>query len=190
MCGAGSIRRSSTSCPYTLRGEVRGASGFWRTQRFLVTTAASTRRPCPLTGSRGAGISNGFMERASGTDLAFFDPDTGIEPASAKGPKYVHWHELDRASSQGHSLLIYQHFPRGERHAPFIKDKAEQLGRLANAHEILVFHDHAVAFFLVCQREHSDRIRQAKAEIEANWKDRITMRAFSQAPPALAMAPK
>ena len=69
-----------------------------------------------------------FMEYADGTGLTFFDPDTGIEPASTKGPKYVHWHELDRAFRQGHSLLIYQHFARGGKHDPFVEGKAEQLG--------------------------------------------------------------
>ncbi len=121
-----------------------------------------------------------FMEYADGTGLTFFDPDTGIEPASTKGPKYVHWHELDRAFRQGHSLLIYQHFARGGKHDPFVEGKAEQLARLPNADEILVFHDHSVALFLVPQPEHAERLRRAKRKFEAKWKGRITVRAFTQ----------
>lgn len=120
-----------------------------------------------------------FMEYAGGTDLTFFDPDTGIEPASAKGHKYVHWHDLDRASSQGHSLLIYQHFGRRSRDT-FIDEKAAQLGRLEGANAVHVFHDDAVAFFLVSQARHLERVRRAKTEIKAGWKDRITVREFSQ----------
>lgn len=121
-----------------------------------------------------------FVQHARGVDLVFFDPDNGIEPRSAKGPKYIHWHELDRASLQGHSLLIYQHFPRGEKHAAFVESKAEQLGRLPRAHEILVFCDDAVAFFLVAQACHIERIRRAKTEVEDKWVGRMRVLEFSQ----------
>ena len=120
-----------------------------------------------------------FVEHAKGADLVFFDPDNGIEPRSAKGPKYVHWHELDRAWLQGHSLLVYQHFGRRSRNA-FMEEKAVQLRQLRGANAVYVFHDDSVAFFLVSQPRHQERIRRAKTEIEDKWVGRMRVLEFSQ----------
>lgn len=113
-----------------------------------------------------------FMACADGADLVFFDPDTGIEPRVAKGSEYVHWHELDRAFRQGHSLLVYQHFGR-ESHEPFVKRLAKELGRLRNASKVFAFYDSAVVFFLVAQPEHLDRLERARRKIETKWESRV-----------------
>ena len=78
-------------------------------------SAVSFRARCPSDGLGRFDYFEEFIKFADGAGLVFFDPDTGIEPTSSKGPQYVHWHELARCFSRGHSLLIYQHFGR-QRH--------------------------------------------------------------------------
>jgi hypothetical protein len=51
------------------------------------------------------------------TDLIFFDPDNGIAPNQVpKTPrgssKFIYLSEITAAYADGHSVLIYQHFPR------------------------------------------------------------------------------
>ena len=116
-----------------------------------------------------------FMACADGVDLIFFDPDTGIEPPSAKGSKYVHWHELHRSFRRGHSLLVYQHFWRGESHDGFARRMAGQLKQLKGASKVFAFYDNAVVFFLVPQPDHLARLDQARARIETRWRDRVTV---------------
>jgi hypothetical protein len=53
-------------------------------------------------------------------DLVFFDPDNGLEiPSLPKGrknsSKFLYLDELATFYAAGHSLLVYQHFPRVER---------------------------------------------------------------------------
>ena len=113
-----------------------------------------------------------FMACADGVDLIFFDPDTGIEPLSAKGSQYVHWHELDRSFRRGHSLLVYQHFGR-ESHDEFARRIAGQLKQLRGAGRVLAFYDDAVVFFLVAQPDHLTRLDRAREEVETKWRDSV-----------------
>lgn len=67
-------------------------------------------------------------------DLVFFDPDNGLEiPSLPKGrkksSKFVYLDELAAFYAAGHSLLVYQHFPRVER-SVFIERCAEAMGSI------------------------------------------------------------
>lgn len=115
-----------------------------------------------------------FMEYAHGAGLVFFDPDTGIEPPSNKGSKYVHWHELDRTFRHGHSLLVYQHTWR-KPHDEFVRCRAEELRQLGGASKVFAFYDNAVVFFLVAQPCHLALLDQARVKIETCWRDRVTV---------------
>ncbi len=115
-----------------------------------------------------------FMEYAHGAGLVFFDPDTGIEPPSNKGSKYVHWHELDRTFRHGHSLLVYQHTWR-KPHDEFVRCRAEELRQLGGASKVFAFYDNAVVFFLVAQPCHLARLDQARVKIETRWRGRVTV---------------
>lgn len=115
-----------------------------------------------------------FMEYAHGAGLVFFDPDTGIEPPSNKGSKYVHWHELARTFRHGHSLLVYQHTWR-KPHDEFVRCRAEELRQLGGASKVFAFYDNAVVFFLVAQPCHLARLDQARVKIETRWRGRVTV---------------
>jgi hypothetical protein len=110
---------------------------------------------------------------ASGCHLIFFDPDNGIEVKSKPygrkdSSKYLYWHEIERFWDAGHSVLIYQHFPRVKR-APFIQDKARELMRRTGASDVLSFRTSHVVFFLVPQAEHIGFFKERSVEVEAVW---------------------
>ncbi|HUS69153.1 MAG TPA: hypothetical protein VM075_00055 [Anaerolineae bacterium] len=113
------------------------------------------------------------MDLARGCDLVFFDPDNGIEVKSKPygrkdSSKYLYWHEIDRFWKAGHSLLIYQHFPRVKRD-PFIGGKARQLIDKTSADEVFFFRTSHVVFFLVPQAEHTYLFRDRNEEVERVW---------------------
>jgi hypothetical protein len=59
------------------------------------------------------------LHRTRNCDLAFFDPDNGLEIASVakhqpKAGKYIYWDELVPFWRRGNSLLIYHHLNRTE----------------------------------------------------------------------------
>lgn len=114
-----------------------------------------------------------FMDRAQLADLLFFDPDNGIEvpsmPCGWKGSsKYLYWRELITAYTSGHSVLIYQHFPRITRQG-FIASIADRLVRETGSPVVYSFRTTHVLFLLICFADHSDAIQQVIPEIEKKW---------------------
>jgi hypothetical protein len=117
------------------------------------------------------------MESARGCDLVFFDPDNGIEvkskPYGRKGSsKYLYWDEIRRFWDAGHSLLIYQHFPRVRR-APFIEGEARQLMDGTGASEVICFRTSHVVFLLAPQAERSGFFRKRSAVVAQRWASEI-----------------
>jgi hypothetical protein len=99
----------------------------------------------------------------AGRDLIFFDPDNGLEVASVpygrvNSSKYLYWREVARAWQNGHSLLIYQHFPRRERSA-FIRALSQRFGEHCPGAEVACLSTSFVAFFAVAQERHKDVMR-------------------------------
>ena len=112
-------------------------------------------------------------EPAQGCHLIFFDPDNGIEvqskPYGRKDScKYLYWRELTSFWNAGHSLLIYQHFPRVERDA-YIKDKAHRLMKETGATEVISFETSLVVFFLLPQKDHSEFFGERCALVSERW---------------------
>lgn len=55
-----------------------------------------------------------------GTDLLFFDPDTGLEVSSVKygragSSRYLYWQEVEEAGRRGVSMVLFQHWRRENR---------------------------------------------------------------------------
>lgn len=106
------------------------------------------------------------------SDLVFFDPDNGLDVASKRkgqlnSSKYLYRDEVAATYRAGHSILIYQHFPREERRA-FIERIAADLHELAPDSSIWVFLTSHVAFFLVVHPEHESRLTAAATAIAHN----------------------
>jgi hypothetical protein len=92
---------------------------------------------------------------ARGSHLVFLDPDNGIEVRSVpKGrrnsAKYVYWDELTTAYHSGHSLLVYQHFPRRPRLA-FVDALVHGVEERMGCSKVLALMTPNVAFLLFAQ---------------------------------------
>jgi hypothetical protein len=106
--------------------------------------------------------------------LVFFDPDNGIEvkskPIGKKDScKYLFWHEVAKFWKLGHSLLIYQHFPRVNR-STYLRMLSENLRVHTGATEVVALSTSSVAFLLLSQPGHQTEVRRAMSSLQANWK--------------------
>jgi hypothetical protein len=121
---------------------------------------------------------NAALRALRGCDVLFFDPDNGIEVVSTSrgkrgSAKYIYWSELREAYGNGHSLLVYQHFPRvvRTRFVPFLTDC---LRDELSAPRVTGFATPHVAFFLVHQAGHSEAIKKATEAVQSRWTGQIT----------------
>lgn len=109
--------------------------------------------------------------------LVFFDPDNGIEvkscpPGSKGSSKYVTWNELTATYHGGRSVLVYQHFRRQNRDT-FIKEMANELTVRTGASIATCFRTANVAFFLVLQPAHTERLLRASETVGGIWVGQI-----------------
>ena len=113
----------------------------------------------------------GFLKRAKGRELAFFDPDKGLEVKSVKygwkdSSQYVYLHEVSESFQAGHSLLIFQHRQRNKPEE-FSEHLAGCLLEAAiGARQAYVFRTAFAAFALVPHPSHSKRFAKQVARIE------------------------
>lgn len=117
------------------------------------------------------------LELARGTDLLFFDPDNGLEvsscaPGRAGSEKYLLWSELIAAYGAGHSVLVYQHFPRRER-AEYMRATARLISERTGSATVLAFRTSSVVFFLVTQQAAAELYRSHALELASKWKGSI-----------------
>jgi hypothetical protein len=109
----------------------------------------------------------------NGCDLAFFDPDNGLEirslPKGRKNSsKFVFEDEISDHFAAGRSVLIYQHYPRRPR-TKFLVDIAARLSGALPRGSIWFFSTPHVAFVLVARSEHAQRVAQAADELARKW---------------------
>lgn len=112
-----------------------------------------------------------------GFPVIFFDPDNGIEVQSVaygrrNSCKYLYWREIVDAYRHGHSLVIYQHFPRVEREG-FIRRMASTLRSRTGGADIDTFRTAHVVFYLVTQPEHRPAFNSAHDLISSQWHEQI-----------------
>ena len=110
-------------------------------------------------------------------DLVFFDPDTGLEvgstPYGQKGSsKYLYWREVVRFFALGHSLLIYQHFPRVQRDR-FIAQIARELAGHTCVPKVYSFRTPNVVFLLVPQTAHRKFFQEKIQVVRSVWREKI-----------------
>jgi hypothetical protein len=114
-----------------------------------------------------------FDAIAKGSDLVFFDPDNGIEvrskPYGRKGSsKYVYWRELIEYFSAGHSLLVYQHFPRVKRDR-FIEALAREFAGKTGTQEVYSFRTRRVLFLVAPQERHRRFFEARSQKVAEVW---------------------
>lgn len=118
-----------------------------------------------------------LLDATRGVDLLFFDPDNGLEVASVsyggKGSsKYLYWNEMTEVYNAGHSILVYQHFPRKDRDK-FRSDLFRELCTRLKVLDAIMFTTPSVLFVLVPQAHHLDRCFRLAMEVERRWGDEI-----------------
>jgi hypothetical protein len=118
-----------------------------------------------------------FFEIAEGVELVFFDPDTGIEKPSLESKskeatKYLFWEEAAQAYLEGHSLLIYQHFPR-EKYDDFISRMTNECCKNINAKQTFSFRTGHVVFFLIPQPTYLKIFEKKILQISKNKDNKI-----------------
>jgi len=110
-------------------------------------------------------------------ELIFFDPDNGLEVksrpfGSGGSSKYLYWREASEAFQRGHSLLIYQHFPRQKRSA-FLSRIGHEISEKVHSRDVCAAVTSNVGFFLALQPVHAERGRQALASVSRRWAGQI-----------------
>jgi hypothetical protein len=113
------------------------------------------------------------MGQLTSNSVVFLDPDNGLEvtstPHGAPGStKYVYFDEVRRVWSGGHSVMIYQHFPRVNRRT-YVLDRLRQLvSGLSYSHAYAVLTSH-VAFLGVLQGSGAQGAWQAINDAANHW---------------------
>lgn len=109
--------------------------------------------------------------------VIFFDPDNGLEVNSVRfgrrgSAKYVYWCELKSAYDQGHSLVVYQHFPHESRDK-FINRIVREIKDRLNAPIVDSFRTAYAVFFLVAQKKHVQRFENVHEVMVKQWGNQI-----------------
>lgn len=131
----------------------------------------------------------GAMNRLSGADLLFFDPDNGLEvssqPMGRKGSsKYLYCEEVAAAWNTGVSLLLYQHFPHESR-PQYVANRLDQLKRIAPNATFTPLKAGNVLFLLLCQPRHRSLGEAGLKTLNERWGNEISV--MQQLPPNNAM---
>ena len=113
------------------------------------------------------------LNRFARAALVFFDPDNGFHVSSvavgaATSPKYVYRSEVLATYERGHSVLVYQHFPR-ENHSQFRARAMEELGRLCHRSDVWCYETVDVAFLLVVHASHRESIGDTAKNVIDGW---------------------
>lgn len=115
----------------------------------------------------------GMLAQFRNLDLVFFDPDNGLEVASVpcgrkKSSKYLYWDEAAATFAAGHSLLVYQHFPRVE-HSAFVARLAAEMRARTGAPQVCWFSTSYVVYFLACQPRRAAYFRRQARSVAETW---------------------
>lgn len=119
------------------------------------------------------------LEAAAGSELIFFDPDNGLEvtscpPGRQGSDKYLLWSELAAAYAAGHSVLVYQHFPRRSRHE-FVTDMATRIAEHTGSRHVIAFRTAGVVFFLAAHGVHTECFAARAMALREPWGGVIAM---------------
>jgi hypothetical protein len=126
---------------------------------------------------------NKFFKFARGAGLVFFDPDNGLEVKSVprgrkSSSKYVYWDEVKASYLAGHSLMIYQHFPRRPRE-PFLQNLVHEFKDFVRVRRVFSYCTYHVAFLLIPQPQHENIFIKNTTKVSQNWGNIIRIKRHS-----------
>lgn len=124
-----------------------------------------------------------FFDFAKGAEIVFFDPDNGLSVQSVKrggkqSSKYVYEDEIERAYLAGHSVLLYQHFPRQPREE-YTRGLVSRLSELPRLSFSLAYRTTTVVFVLLPQPRHQKRLVANSANLASRWGGAIVVERFN-----------
>jgi hypothetical protein len=110
--------------------------------------------------------------------IIFFDPDNGLEPKNKvpghkHSSKYLFWSEVEETYHLGHSLVIYQHFPRQER-LSFTERLAQEAIRRLSAPLVDTYTTAHALFLVIGRPEHQAAMARGRVLIQRNWPGQIS----------------
>lgn len=120
------------------------------------------------------------LDASRPTDAFFFDPDNGMEVAATftsknSLSKYVLFDELALVWDQKVDLLIYQHYPRVNRHN-YLLGRFEQLvARLDHLEQAIVLSTGHAAFIYLANGQSHSQIRNVFCEFARNWHPHVEL---------------
>lgn len=124
-----------------------------------------------------------FDELARAVDgrpsIVFFDPDIGVAGQNIrKGGKrssmYLFDDEIGEAFSAGHSLVIYQHFPREQRPA-FLARTFDRLRSLCDPTAQFALYSPRVAFLVLTQADVANALAATGGQLALRWSPLLTL---------------
>jgi hypothetical protein len=120
-----------------------------------------------------------LLDQFAGCDVIFFDPDNGLEVKSRPwgrkdSCKYLYWREVEATFQSGHSVLVFQHFPRVDRRR-YTRAAQRQLLCRTGAAEVIAFQTSLVVFLLAAQPTHLARFRERAALVQAQWRGQMSV---------------
>jgi len=121
-----------------------------------------------------------FLKFAEDADLVFFDPDNGLEVKSVPrgrraSSKYVYWDEVRASYEAGHSLMIYQHFPRSSREL-FLRNLLRKFKEFVRAPQVFSYCTFHVAFLVIPQPRHEEMFKKHNSIVSEVWGEVINIR--------------
>jgi hypothetical protein len=111
--------------------------------------------------------------------LVFFDPDNGLEvksrpPGKPQSSKYLYWREVEATYRLGHSLVIYQHFPRRPR--DLVRAEIFNAARICTgAEEAFAICSSFVGFVVIPQSAHAQGLLAGAGRVCSAWAPRLTL---------------
>ena len=123
-----------------------------------------------------------FWTMAQGCDVAFFDPDNGMQvkscPYGRKGSaKYLYWYELKQTVARGHAVLVYQPFPRVKRDH-FMRNMAHEMLLQTQTETVYAFRTARVVFFCLPGTLSSATVAMLALRVADVWHSQIIVQKF------------
>lgn len=124
------------------------------------------------------------------TDLVFMDPDNGLEVPSVDvrgrgGEKYVAWDEVETFYRAGHSVVVYQHFPR-EKRAPYVARRLELLRARTGASWVGAAWTGRVVYLVAAREAHVAALGRGLGHARAHWGEQLAFSPLPSQVPACA----
>ena len=148
----------------------------WAVRKGILPFAKTFTRRLPEEGSRRRNYFQRFLSAARKFQLLFFDPDTGLKWKWSRSEgkasnAHLYLDELQMTFDAGHSVLVYQQFPRFQRvpRKQLVRELASRLCQLCRAPIVFSFSTSRVVFLLVPQLHLIDYFDGRCREVERNW---------------------